>query len=335
VIAKLLGDARTRLDEHTDGTGAQSKRFKIAAEYMIGRTLDMRAAYANPKSGHYYGPHNIKEYIDKKIYVYMRDPQESTKPQWLKDLLRDVLTPLIQAIDSDWAGTEGDWAVQINVISSAEQSINRHTDKHDIAPQYGMALGDYEGGGLTVWTKDETSKQTIDVRNNVVRLDGRNYHQVEPVTEGTRYSIYFFKNYDRRWDTAKPHTDQSSIVYNGGRGSASGGGGASGGGDPPKPVAEPADQLTSKDGEMEEGTGKTYAQMQCPDWEPDPDRKKRAQKAEKPRAARKSPRTKRTVKRRTDRQLSGSTRVATIEEIDKDGPPGGVKDDEGPGMGWT
>ena len=126
------------------------------------------------------------------------------------------------------------------------------------------------------------------MRNRVVCLDGRNYHQVEPVTEGTRYSIYFFKNYDRRWKEKKPHTDNFSIVYNGGRGSASGGGGASGGGDPPKP-----------------------------------------------RAARKSPRTKRTVKQRTDRQLSGSTRVATMQEIDKDGPPGGVKDDEGPGMGWT
>jgi hypothetical protein len=90
---------------------------------MIGHTLDMRAAHANPKSGKYYGPHNIKEFIDKNIHVYMRDPQEGTKPKWLKDVLRDVLTPLIQAIDPHWAGTEGDWAVQINVINSAEQSM--------------------------------------------------------------------------------------------------------------------------------------------------------------------------------------------------------------------
>eukprot|EP01043_Picozoa_sp_COSAG02_P030609 COSAG02_NODE_1962_length_10253_cov_6.942294_9_plen_65_part_00 len=64
----------------------------------------------------------------------MRDPQEGTKPKWLKDALRNVLTPLIQAIDSDWAGTEGDWTVQINVINSEKQSINRHVDELDIAP---------------------------------------------------------------------------------------------------------------------------------------------------------------------------------------------------------
>ena len=61
----------------------KNKQFDIAEEYMIGRTLDMRAAHANKKSGKYYGPHNIHAFIDKNIHVYidMRDPQESTKPK--------------------------------------------------------------------------------------------------------------------------------------------------------------------------------------------------------------------------------------------------------------
>ena len=132
---------------------------------MIGRTLDRRAAHANPKSGKYYGPHNIEEYIAKGIHVYMRDPQEGGKPKWLKDTFGNILTPLIRAIDSEWAGTEGDWAVQINVINSAKQSINRHVDEHDIAPQYAIerimatyeeaqriANGDrWEHGSRAVW----------------------------------------------------------------------------------------------------------------------------------------------------------------------------------------
>jgi hypothetical protein len=81
----------------------------------------------------------------------MRDPQESGKPKFLKDLLRNVLTPLIQAIDGEWAGTDGDWAVQINVINSDKQRINRHVDDRDIAAQYGLALGNFEGGALTLW----------------------------------------------------------------------------------------------------------------------------------------------------------------------------------------
>ena len=83
----------------------------------------------------------------------MRDPQLGTKPKWLKDALRNVLTPLIQAIDSEWAGTDGDWAVQINVINSAKQPINRHVDEHDIAPQYGLALGDF----ITPFALDTTT----------------------------------------------------------------------------------------------------------------------------------------------------------------------------------
>ena len=122
---------------------------------------------------------------------------------------------MIRAIDPEWAGTEGDWAVQINVINSAKQSINRHVDEHDIAPQYGLALGDFEGGQLTIWSQDESSQQSIDLRNRIVRLDGRNYHQVEPVTSGTRYSVYFFKNYDRRWTEVQPRTDEVEIVYDG------------------------------------------------------------------------------------------------------------------------
>ena len=48
-----------------------------------------------------------------------------------------------------------------------------------------------------------------------MRLDGRNFHQVEPVISGTRYSVYFFKNYDRRWTKVQPHTDEVNIVYDG------------------------------------------------------------------------------------------------------------------------
>ena len=96
-----------------------------------------------------------------------------------------------------------------------KHSINRHVDEFDIASQYGLALGDFEGGELTIWSKDETSKQSIDLRNRIVRLDGRNFHQVEPVTSGTRYSVYFFKNFDHRWAEVQPRSDEIAIVYDG------------------------------------------------------------------------------------------------------------------------
>ena len=78
-----------------------------------------------------------------------------------------------------------------------------------------MLVNEFEGGQLTIWNQDESSQQSIDLRNRIVRLDGRNYPQVEPVTSGTRYSVYFFKNYDRRWTEEQPHTDEAKIVYDG------------------------------------------------------------------------------------------------------------------------
>ena len=136
-LCTLKNDLQCLISTHRP----QTQRISGRANPLLSETqLDRRAAHANPKSGQYYGPHNTEEYIAKGIHVYMRDPQEGTKAEWLKDALRNVLTPLIQAIDSDWAGTDGDWAVQINVINSAKQSINRHVDKLDIAPQYGLAL---------------------------------------------------------------------------------------------------------------------------------------------------------------------------------------------------
>ena len=57
---------------------------------------------------------------------------------------------------------------------AAEYMIGRTLDdERDIAPQYGLALGEFEGGQLTIWSQDESSKQSIDLRNCIVRLDGR------------------------------------------------------------------------------------------------------------------------------------------------------------------
>eukprot|EP01043_Picozoa_sp_COSAG02_P098505 COSAG02_NODE_34650_length_480_cov_1.858268_1_plen_61_part_01 len=51
-ISNLLSELQKTLDENV-GKG-KDRRFDIAEEYMIGRTLDRRAAHANPKSGQYY-----------------------------------------------------------------------------------------------------------------------------------------------------------------------------------------------------------------------------------------------------------------------------------------
>jgi hypothetical protein len=78
------------------------------------------------------------------------------------------------------------------------QVISKHKDKDDITYQYVVALGDYDGGELTVWSPDGSTKESCNIHNRIVRLDGRCAHQVEPVTRGHRYIVYFFKCFDRR-----------------------------------------------------------------------------------------------------------------------------------------
>ena len=216
-IQALLGKLRSVLDSVYANAVAKcskskGKRFNILAEAMIGRTLDNHGAWKG-SGARYYGPHNIDSYRSRNLHVYMREVMDSTKPQWLKDCYRDVLTPLIKQIDPVWAGDDGDWAVQINIMDGADH-INRHCDDKDISYQYGVALGSFTGGNLKVWNRDESQTRSIDVHNKIVRLDGRNPHEVEPF-EGTRYSVYFFKVFDRReeWTTVAPITDDIVTVY--------------------------------------------------------------------------------------------------------------------------
>ena len=87
-----------------------------------------RRARLSPKVKQYYlGPLlPVKDSTDK-VLIYKRDPMDSNKPEWMKLLYKNTLTPLIKKIDKDWAGPDGDWVVQVNLMKPGD-AINIHTD---------------------------------------------------------------------------------------------------------------------------------------------------------------------------------------------------------------
>lgn len=66
-----------------------------------------------------------------------------------------------------------------------------HVDLHDTTYQHVIALGDFEHGGrLCVASGAQTF--SINVKNRLARIDGRNVHWVEKCNRGERFSVVYY-----------------------------------------------------------------------------------------------------------------------------------------------
>ena len=65
--------------------------------------------------------------------------------------------------------------------------------------QFCISFGDYDGGSLYVLNQHLNKYEKLDNHQRMVQFDGRNYHYVSNVTKGERYSIVYFKKFDRRF----------------------------------------------------------------------------------------------------------------------------------------
>ena len=97
-------------------------------------------------------------------------------------------------------------------MHAKSSKVKRHTNKDDLTFQYGVVLGDFEGGNLRTWNSKEQEQPELDVHNKIVKLDGRLFHQVTPVTSGIRYRLYY-KLFDRNIDKATEFFAPAEIVF--------------------------------------------------------------------------------------------------------------------------
>eukprot|EP01047_Picozoa_sp_COSAG01_P069353 COSAG01_NODE_10241_length_2211_cov_8.304924_3_plen_173_part_00 len=118
---------------------------------------------------------------------------------------------ILALIDPTYA-MNGDWVLQVHAMNSTSR-VARHTDKDDISYQYGLVLGDFDGGELITWGSDGQPHPVLNVQNKIVKLDGRLPHQVTPVTHGVRYACYFYKQYDRNLLAAAPLFEPACVVH--------------------------------------------------------------------------------------------------------------------------
>jgi hypothetical protein len=164
-----------------------ASKHTFLQHFIIGRTVFVQ------RDNVFQEKHNIPggEFAGRGVYSKngtLIDPMESTKPQYQKDFYA-LAKQLLLSIDADYAAND-DWVVQVTIMDSSS-SVKLHKDSQNVSFQYGVWLGDFEGGQL------EVAGQTLDVRNKIYKMDGRVPHRVLPITEGKRYSLIYFKNYDR------------------------------------------------------------------------------------------------------------------------------------------
>ena len=118
--------------------------------------------------------------------------------QW-KIKLYQLASSLVEMVNKTWAGKHGDYCVQFSCMDEFSY-VKKHVDKNDISSQFVVTLGNYKGGELRVYNEINDVYIPLITNRIFVQFDGRKEHYITAVTEGNRYSIVFYKSYDRRYD---------------------------------------------------------------------------------------------------------------------------------------
>ena len=187
----------------------QKNQLNFRFQFTIGRTARGRT-YSDKT--YFRFKHNFRD----NIGVYSINETElahplkaKTKSPAQKDLYY-MAGKLLNTIDPGYAAG-GHWVVQIHAMDH-DSKINKHKDSNDITFQYSVTLGEYEGGKLVTWDSCGENRTEMNVHNKVVKLDGRLFHQVTPVTSGIRYSLYFYKVYDPIITEVQPIFEPATII---------------------------------------------------------------------------------------------------------------------------
>ena len=157
--------------------------------FNIGRTLAQKGF--KRLSEKYYRPFTVN---GERRLVYMRDPLEGTKPEWMKRLYKDHLLPVAKLIDKEWVGENHDVVFQINIMDSPKMHVKEHIDSNDVSFQYAIGLGEYTDGEF--FTTNNGKRVELLLKNCIVKLDGGLPHGSNKILSGTRFTIFVYKLYD-------------------------------------------------------------------------------------------------------------------------------------------
>ena len=104
---------------------------------------------------------------------------------------------LINLCCKSWTGPDEDYIIQFACMDK-DSRVPPHID-NDICTQCSISFGQYLGGSLYVLNRNSNRYEILDNHKRMIQFDGRNYHYVSNVIEGERYSVVYFKKFDRRF----------------------------------------------------------------------------------------------------------------------------------------
>ena len=173
--SKLLDEVLTALKEWRKEQGAVNTRPSIRAEsYMILRKEELLEE---------------KEESENKDHgIVSRRAKSAQKKLNQYQHLWTLANQIMSQVDPEFAKSFSALAVTYGFTGSP------HIDKQNTTPFYGLALGEFVGGGICV----EADWDTVAISNShnrLAKVDGRYPHWVEPY-EGERYSLIFYSTTD-------------------------------------------------------------------------------------------------------------------------------------------
>lgn len=194
--------------QHRDGK--RKRQFNVRGSFKVG------LASINP--GH-------KQFIGKKPYFIqhnMKDTGVWTAPPAIqydmgkicynKALAWLFAAHIIECVDPHYEA--GEYEVNFSMMDSSKHYVRKHIDGDDISYQYALGLGKYKGAMLRVWSSDQATYQDFDYHHKILKLDGRNYHElVTHNFQGERFTVIWYKTYDHRMSQPDPIYDTPTIVF--------------------------------------------------------------------------------------------------------------------------
>jgi hypothetical protein len=169
--------------------------------------------------------HNIKAMARKKIRVRFHTKEEMIAKLQGNAIQKEMqqeawglVEKIIEGVPplKEWAGENMDYKVQFSMMTSSSHAVKAHRDGDDIAPQFSICLGDYTGGELLTWEKnrgkDRDPHLATDVRNRIVKFDGRLKHAVAKWSGSYRINIAFYKHFDTRWTREQEIQERPLLV---------------------------------------------------------------------------------------------------------------------------
>ena len=196
--------------QHRDGK--HNRQFRLSGSFKVGTGSTQAGHLQFARRG---SPNHIQHnFRNTGVFVERVKSQRARKfISAAKYKAYRLAMKIFKGVDREYC--KGECLVNFSRMASSDQYVKRHVDSNDIAPQYALSLGNYQGAQLRCYLPNGEYRDFFN-KNKIVKLDGRLPHEVVGMEDfsGERFSIIVYKNYDSRKTAADPlFTDPHYVPF--------------------------------------------------------------------------------------------------------------------------